>query len=937
MNTPTYFNYWGKAKKPIEVDFYLSNGSDEQIAERYGITLQQLQERATKWGWKKVKPGTKYSTYHLLPYHSLDVAAVASVWWESSPAIQYKLIHHNDSFSQEQMKSLVLFFIALHDYGKLDIRFQLKAPRAWRALNPNPQIKSLELPNERSCKTYDHGRAGLHWYNQDQMHEDEPDNNADWMSFLTETVEIDSNKLSWIKAVTGHHGFVYSKENMPTTADCALSGAVSKTLSAQDKNARLAWIEDLEQIFLRPVGLSFADDFPPPSPLLAGFCSISDWLGSRSDEENFPYCEEQTLDLKDYFEDKCQHDAQRVFELSGIGGSSKPYLGVQALLKENHHPRQLQTQVDNLPDEPGLTIVEASTGSGKTEMALAYAWRLIENQQADSIIFALPTQATSNAIFERLIHLATLLFDENPNLLLAHGNARFKKEFIQLKNRAKTVQEEEAWAQCNEWLAQSRKRIFLGQIGICTIDQVLVSVLPVKHRFIRGFGVGRSVLIVDEVHAYDAYMYGLLGEVLRQQHKAGSSSILLSATLPSELKNDLFATYGVETKKIDHKDHSPYPLISYCDGTSILPFRLPEAQMPLARTVNIELHEDIDLLPDEQLFQRILSAAEHGAQVVIICNLVDVAQTLAKKFQERRNQRQLDIEVDIFHARYCLKDRQVKEEHVVNQFGPKGSRNKGRILVATQVIEQSLDVDFDWLITQLCPIDLLFQRMGRLHRHEKHDAARPDPCKKPLCTILLPPGTDFGAHGVIYSNTRVMWRTAQKLRGCTENAIAFPDAYRDWIEPIYQEVAWGNEPAEIEAGFDKFEIDMSISRSLAREMLKWAKDAALNDNDEKVRAVTRDGEFNLSVVPFLQTLRGKRLLNGDTYEMLDEWQQAEALSMSAVGVPKSWGNKRNKLLPVADEQGYIWLAMQDDGDIWRITRNNTELSYHPEWGMEKST
>lgn len=940
MFEPTYFNYWGKAKTLLEIDYCLARGSDQEIAERHGLTLQKLLEKVTRNSWCRVGENTDFATHHLLPYHCLDVAAVASVWWDRSPTLQDRFHRHAEKLSKDQTKALVLFFITLHDYGKFDARFQLKASRVWKKLNADLCETALVLPGEKNCKTYDHGSAGLYWYNQDHPAGAATEGDFTWDSIFEESVEVEENKFEWIKAVCGHHGFVFSKDNMPFGPDYAFPSPASGSLAERDKKARIAWIDTMEEIFLAPVGLSASEDIPPPSPLLAGFCSVSDWLGSRSDDVNFHYQEEATPYLGAYFAEKCEADAQRVFALSGIGGRSKPYIGVKALLKEGYSPRQLQTQVENLPSTPGLTIVEAPTGSGKTEMALAYAWRLLENRQADSIIFALPTQASSNAMFNRLESLAAVLFDEHPNLLLAHGNARFNKNFIELKKTPKTAQGEEAWAQCSEWLAQSRKRIFLGQIGICTIDQVLVSVLPVKHRFIRGFGIGRSVLIVDEVHAYDAYMYGLLEEVLRQQHRAGGASILLSATLPATLKQNLLATYGGEVEEDNLVNEQPYPLVSCCDGKKTVPFKLTEDQSPASRNVDYELYEDADMLPDERLCRRILSAAEQGAQIAVICNLVDVAQNLTRKLQEQRDEKQLDIDIGIFHARYCLQHRQSKEEAVLNRFGPDpkptDSRRKGRILVATQVIEQSLDLDFDWLITQLCPIDLLFQRMGRLHRHEKHDAARPDAFKKPLCSILQPPGTDYGVHGLIYSNTRVMWRTAAKLRDFQEKTIAFPEAYRGWINPIYQEEAWGDEPAEVEAGFEKHQDKLLEKRSYARQMLKWAEDAAINDSDDKVRAVTRDDEFNLSLVPYLNTANGKRLLNGDIFDKLDEWQQAEALAMSAVGVPQSWGGKGNRLQPEADKQGYIWLEMDEDGEYWRTEINNMELSYHPEWGMEKS-
>ncbi len=922
-NCKPYFAYWGKAIRPIEVDFCLSNGADEEIACRYGISAEELKQRAKKYQWRKVETGDSYSAFHLLPYHSLDVAAVASIWWDNSAAIQSSFLRQVTPSSKEQVKAWVLFFIALHDYGKFDIRFQRKAMKAWRTLQVDLGKERLVMPTDQDCKAYDHGGAGLYWFDRDRNKNSGPSGNFDLLDIidLSEASTYENPWLAWIRPVTGHHGFVYPDKTHPS--ERSLHSTVSTDISSQDKVARQAWKTRLEALFLKPADLSLEDTPPKPSPLLAGFCSVSDWLGSRSDGENFRYKGVPDDNLKNYFEDKCTKDAARVLALSGLQGRPSRYKGVSTLLESNHNPRQLQTLVDELPAEPGLTVVEAPTGSGKTEMALAYAWRLIAAGSADSIVLAMPTQATANAMFERIEKLATVLFEDAPNLLLAHGNARFNKSFLALKLADKTVQgDEEAWVQCNEWLGQSRKRVFLGQIGVCTIDQVLVSVLPVRHRFIRGFGVGRGVLIIDEVHAYDAYMYGLLEAVLRDQRAAGASSILLSATLPKSLKDKLLATTGVQESESKDTPH-PYPLISWSDEKRLQQYILPVEEQPLTRQVRYELHENEYLLPDSALRQQILEAAAQGAQVAIVCNLVDVAQQLARELQD-----QSGIPVEIFHARYSLNHRQAKEDKVKEFFGKKGERTNGRILVATQVIEQSLDIDFDWLVTQLCPVDLLFQRMGRLHRHER---SRPAGFEKPRCAILLPSGNDYGFHGLIYSNARVMWRTAHKLRQCKEQMIEFPSAYREWIEPVYQDEAWGNEPEEIEAVFRKYEEELQGKHSLAKQMLKWAENAALNDSDEKIRAVTRDGEFSLGVVPYLEDPKGRQLLDLQVLEELDEWQQAETLALNTVYVPHSW----KRLLPEADQEGRIWLAMQRNAEYWETGQSNPCIRYHPELGMEK--
>jgi CRISPR-associated endonuclease/helicase Cas3 len=632
------------------------------------------------------------------------------------------------------------------------------------------------------------------------------------------------------------------------------------------------------------------------------------------------------MGLHDYFEAIREDDGRRVLGIAGIIGHPRKYCGVGDLLERGKKPRSLQTIVDGLPLEPGLTIIEAPTGSGKTEAALAYAWRIIDAGLADSIVFALPTQATANAMLGRLKLIAPHVFGEQPNLLLAHGSARFNKEFVKIKHAAlKGYEKEDGWVQCSEWLAESRKRVFLGQIGVCTVDQVLISVLPVKHRFVRGFGIGRSVLIVDEVHAYDAYMYGLLEEVLKQQYEAGGSAMLLSATLPERQRQQLCNAWGMKLEK--QGGEALYPLATWTCGRTILPFVLDPSERPQNNSVFVEPIRVSQMVPDEILLRRIVAAAEQGAQVAIVCNLVDIAQGLARILRTMTT-----LPVDLFHARYCFIHRREKELDAIDRFGPKGDRAMGRILVATQVIEQSLDLDFDWLITQLCPVDLLFQRMGRLHRHSR--PVRSKGFEKPRCTVLLPDNDSYGLHALIYANKRALWRTGLKLLSATGGEIVFPDAYRIWIESVYQEGPWVNEPDDITASYEKFRDEVEdVKGYLAKQMIERARGMnPFADTDEVITAVTRDGEMNRTIIPYCRTTQGTLLMDGTVLESLDEHQRREALSLNSVGVPHSWHYFEGV---ETDEERRYRLEMEKDGESYTTKINGVTFSYHKDIGLEK--
>jgi CRISPR-associated endonuclease/helicase Cas3 len=888
------------------------------------------------WGKAKVNDSGEVA-YHLLPYHCLDVVAVADIWWQSSPSIRHSF-KVSTRLSEEQARGWLMFFIALHDYGKFDFRFQCKAPEAWRQVNS--ELSSVNrLLSIDQVRNYYHGSAGLYWFYQDnneRFGQDDDDfcfdDNDEWESWL-----------SWLAPVAGHHG-VIPDDYEKGSEDYLLPRAVSEPLREQLKQARLQWLKCLADLFLSPAGLCL--DHSPPlfdttkngqsaATMLAGFCSVCDWLGSSDffNYDNQPCANLEKLKL--WYQQRLLI-AETALKAAGVIGEIKPYQNIDILLKKGNSPRQVQCLVNNLHQGQNLTLIEASTGSGKTEAALAYAWQLLALGQAESIVFALPTQATANAMLKRLEEAAPLLFAQEMNVVLAHGRAGYQQTFIDLKQacESKPAQgKEEAWVQCGLWLSQSRKRVFLGQIGVCTVDQVLVSVLPVKHKFVRGFGIGRSVLIIDEVHAYDSYMYGLLEAVLTQQRLAGGSAILLSATLPFHQKQQLARAWG---NSLDD-DNTAYPLITQCHANEAEYFDLNKSpeQQPTKLEIQLDLLKLPHLLPDHILLKRLLQAVVDGAQVCLVCNLVADAQaiyqTLLEQVQSAENL--TADQILLFHSRFTFKDRQQKEQAVLNLFGaepqPKEVRNKGHLLVATQVVEQSLDLDFDWLVTQLCPVDLLFQRMGRLHRHKRN---RPNRYQSPCCTVLLPKSDDYELHELIYGNSRVLWRTQQLLQKA-KNIVCFPKAYRDWIEPVYKIEEWQDEPETIIKSFEKFEQESEASRYNALRIVRDTP--GLDDSDGNVMALTRDGEMSLSILPCYRNQQGyKCLLNEDVIETLEEAKYFETLNLNSVAVPASWG--KYERLDKPDKEGVIWLEMEQIAiEHFLGVVGDYEFTYQPETGLSR--
>ncbi|MBN8429079.1 MAG: CRISPR-associated helicase Cas3', partial [Xanthomonadales bacterium] len=330
---------------------------------------------------------------------------------------------------------------------------------------------------------------------------------------------------------------------------------------------------------------------------------------------------------------------------------------------------------------------------------------------------------------------------------------------------------------------------------------------------------------------------------------------------------------------------------------------------------------------NDDLLARVISAAKSGALVAIVVNLVDDAQRLARALREIVGEH-VDIDVDIFHARYRFLDRQDKEAAVLQHYGRNAPRGKGRILVATQVVEQSLDLDFDWLITQICPVDLLFQRLGRLHRHQRE--WRPPGFEAPRCTVLTVERDDYGVFELIYGNARVLWRTDRLLN--RSDKLTFPEAYRDGIEQVYQPEDWPDEPEKIACDFTRFSAEQ-VRREKDAQQLASMTVASFRDDDGRITSLTRDGEMSLSVLAL--TVDGC-LIEGAPIKEMPEQLRAESVNLNTIPAPASW----EKLLRgcAVDSEGLLagchQLPMSRETEVSWCSRDG-KFRYSAEFGLEK--
>jgi CRISPR-associated endonuclease/helicase Cas3 len=537
-----------------------------------------------------------------------------------------------------------------------------------------------------------------------------------------------------------------------------------------------------------PIALQIFDEVtavvPPPIDLVmnrqtaldlswqaSGLVTVADWVGSDADF----FGPGRIADPKTYYEEARQI-ARRALAKKGLIPSAptpKPGLAAAAPEITTPHPMQSWAHTVELPEGHCLAVIEDVTGSGKTEAALTLASRMIAAGKGEGLYFALPTEATANAMFDRLkvAHRGLFASEASPSLVLAHGRAALSEPFAKVRSAAPDSTE----AQCNDWIADHRRKAFFADVGAGTIDQAFLAILQKRHLTLRQYGLAGRILIVDEAHAFDAYMEEELARLLSLHTLSGGSAIVLSATLPLAKRAAMIKAYVA----YGEPQENAFPLATLAARSGVI--ETPVAPAPSGqRIVTVRRVSSV-----EDMHQQAAEAAQAGAAVLVMRNAVDEAIASKAAICE------LGCATDLFHARFAHVDRAVIERRVLDRFGKRGTGagRAGQVLVATQVVEQSLDVDFDVIFTDLAPVDLLVQRAGRLWRHARD--GRPVPA--PVMHILSPEPTGdvaaewlapvLGAGAHVYRNPGVMWRSARVIFGV--GRIETPGELRCLIEAVY--------------------------------------------------------------------------------------------------------------------------------------------------------
>jgi len=851
--------------------------------------------------WGKAQPvSADGPRWHPLPYHSLDVACVTAVYLERNPSVMRALCEATD-WPADQVQRLCYFLACAHDLGKAHPGFQSKAPELFAAQFPGrvPVTEPLH-----------HSQAGLgilvQWLASVPavLHAQDTGESLD---SLTDRLE------PLLNAACGHHG------RPQDLGASALRPAWSAPVLAYMDEAQQLFGEDL---VAQVLALSDAQ-LRKASTVLAGVITLCDWVGSS--QEFFPYVA-PSLSLALYAESRARN-AQRA--LDSLGLAEKPaceQVGFGFLFPAlANSPSPLQAYADSVALAPAagptLFILEDETGAGKTEAALALASRLVGQGAGRGVAYTLPTQTTANAIFQRISGVAEGFFSpgSRPSLVLRHGASQ-----AALRSMLATSPEMGAISSdLNSWASDSSKTSLLADFGVCTIDQVVLSALPTKHFVLRQLGLAHKVLVVDEAHACEPYLLELLASALRIHARNGGSAILLSATLPREAKGKLLAAFA-EGAGLPRPAPCAraYPLASALSRNGLVETPVSARRAP--RRLDFEPLQEADITA------LVSTWLQSGKCVAVIRNTVRSAQETFDQFEALFPGR-----CELVHAKFVARHRDDNDKRLLGCFGKSGagSARRGRLVIATQVVEQSLDVDFDELVTDLAPLDALLQRAGRRRRHLRDlggncvsgegamDAREPGPVY-----VVMPAAgenTEFlgelPAHtAFVYPMPGVLWRTAEYLQ--THKGLVVPDQVREAVDYAY---ASDIEPP---AFLLDAELDSDGKVRAARQKARFvAIDPALGYSCQlkslsSAECVTRLGEPSVKVV--LCDAHGTPLF-GD--------KEGSRLSLRASLLDLEQGADGNATLRMQKAGLAEWVAAVKD-----IQGRNRQATYSLQRGLQVS-
>lgn len=635
---------------------------------------------------------------HPLLGHMLDAAAAAVKILQREPASTRAAYARDFGLASEQdALELAGFIVGLHDLGKASAIFQVQWPEGWqRVAARGLGALGFCLPDRSSENWVAHGVISVILVRKC----------LPAMGFAPAFTSAVAELLG------AHHGFLALPEeekNGLRMLDCE---------TGPWNEARKALLQAYQETLRAPLPLSERLD-PAGQLRLMGLASFADWLASSPDY--FPYGRSLN-DPRAFYEESLELAEKALDAVNWL--PRKPLAEKPPRFEDVFfsNPTGVQRAVIEALEEargPQVLVLEAPMGGGKTEAAFYAHLKLQAQNRHRGLYVAMPTTATGNAMFERVKRdlLEKLKQPDRPiDLQLVHGASFLNTSYLELKNVGDPGERGEVAA--SEWFS-AKKRAMLTEYGVGTVDQALLGVLRVRHHFVRLWGLGNRTAVLDEVHAYDAYTSRLIEGLVRWLAALGSSVVIMSATLTRAQRRGLLAAASLTPPESE----APYPRITAGQPG--------EAARSLAVARDETKRIDLTRAPRkvDEVAGLIEARLSQGGVAAAVVNTVDRAQALYRAFSAGEplydpsghlvGKRVGELDVYLFHARYPSEERQWREQNALRLFGKEGQRPKKAVLIATQVVEQSLDLDFDLMYTDLAPADLVLQRAGRLHRHEK--------------------------------------------------------------------------------------------------------------------------------------------------------------------------------------------------------------------------
>lgn len=809
------------------------------------------------WG-KTVKD--KPDEYHPVLFHLLDVGHCAALLWdECLPEARKESFARSLGLDETAAKRAIIWLAAWHDIGKVSPGFQFQVQNGGSKFEPKwlwDDLKAAGFATSTCAKPHAQVSARV-------LLDSLKNGGAGWQ------VPNAATALIWAHIAGAHHGtFPHSGETQ-FGSDVLGNNLWHETrLEMMKTTARLLLPEAPAEMLQTP---TWPDENGGAVGWLAGLISVADWLGSS---EHFPAAGHQHEELptaQEYSHLAKQRAENALKEFGWLPSFIANTSPLDFKTVFGFDPNVLQQAVQNCAQNPGASffaIAEAPMGIGKTEAAFTAIDAALRNGLANGFYIALPTQATSNAMHDRFRdnYLQTRQsHNEKLNLQLAHSGALLKDsdENQEVELQPGSVNEDgnktDATIAAQSWFT-ARKRPLLAPFGVGTIDQSLMGVLQTKHWFVRVFGMANKVVVFDEVHAYDTYMSTLLDRLLSWLRANNCSVVLLSATLPSSRRRQLIQAWGGAL---------PEPKVSYPRLTWINERGTQSLSITEPQTTSKPVHLDYAPGDGSTLAATLKKKLEDGGCAAIICNTVKSAQTLYTQLKNELGEDFCDEdEWHLFHARMPFAWRQERETKILKSFGKdKAHRPRRAIAISTQVMEQSLDLDFDWMASELAPIDLLLQRAGRLHRHEH--TIRPAALQETELMILC----DDGENGApprldvpdkMYAHF-ILLQTWLALRA-KAGVLCLPDDIETLIETVYEaclpapdkvweealKTAWDMMQASRREADAKARNVLITKPHDARSIANAPSRELYEDDDPEthatMRAATRDGDPSLQVV-----------------------------------------------------------------------------------------